>query len=125
MIWDDAPIHHCRPVKDFLTAAAAARLHLERLPGYAPEINPDEGVWNLLKRVELKNRCRQNLDEVRWELGLAIRRLRRRLFLPLRLYSVIYAAINRTRAKCYETVRTGCDVVPLASPATREGPACR
>ena len=78
VIWDGAPIHHCQPVKDFLTAGAARRLHLERLPGYAPELNADEGVWNQLKRVELTNRCCQDLDELRWELGLAIRRLRRR-----------------------------------------------
>jgi transposase len=78
VLWDGAPIHHCQPVKDFLAAGAATRLHLERLPGYAPELNPDEGVWNLLKRVELRNRCCQDLDELRWEVGLAIRRLRRK-----------------------------------------------
>jgi transposase len=78
VIWDGAPIHHCQPVKDFLAAGAAQRLHLERLPGYAPELNADEGVWNLLKRSELKNRCCRDLDELRWEVRLAIRRLRRR-----------------------------------------------
>ena len=78
VIWDGAPIHHCQPVKDFLAAGAARRLHLERLPGYAPELNADEGVWNLLKRVELRNRCCRDLDELRWELRLAIRRLQRR-----------------------------------------------
>ncbi len=78
VIWDGAPIHHCQPVKDFLAAGAAARLHLERLPGYAPDLNADEGVWNLLKRVELRNRCCQDLDELGWELRLAIRRLRRK-----------------------------------------------
>ena len=77
VIWDGAPIHRCQAVKDFLAAGAAKRLHLERLPAYAPELNPDEGVWNLLKRGELKNRCCHDLDELRWELGLAIRRLRR------------------------------------------------
>ena len=77
VIWDGAPIHRCRAVKDFLAGGAAARLQLERLPGYAPELNPDEGAWNLLKRAELKNRCCRDLDELRWELGLAIRRLRR------------------------------------------------
>jgi transposase len=77
VIWDGAPIHHCQPVKDFLAAGGARRLHLERLPAYAPELNPDEGVWNLLKRGELKNRCCHDLSELRWELGLAIRRLRR------------------------------------------------
>lgn len=81
VIWDGAPIHHCQPVKDFLAAGAATRLHLERLPGYAPDLNADEGVWNLLKRVELRNRCCQDLDELGWELGLAIRRLRRKVSL--------------------------------------------
>lgn len=77
VIWDGAPIHRCQAVRDFLAAGAAQRLHLERLPAYAPELNPDEGIWDLLKRGELKNRCCHDLDELRWELGLAIRRLRR------------------------------------------------
>ncbi len=77
VVWDGATIHRCQAVKDFLANGAAARLHLERLPGYAPELNPDEGVWNLLKRRELKNRCCQTMDELRWDLGLAIRRLQR------------------------------------------------
>ncbi len=78
VIWDGAPIHRAQPVKDFLAAGAATRLQLVQLPGYAPDLNPDEGVWNHLKRVELRNRCCQDLDELRWELGLAIRRLRRK-----------------------------------------------
>jgi transposase len=78
VVWDGAPIHRCQQVKAFLAAGAATRLHLVRLPGYAPDLNPDEGIWNLLKRRELKNRCCLTLDELRWELGLAIRRLQRR-----------------------------------------------
>ena len=78
VIWDGASIHRCQAVKDFLAHGAAKRLHLARLPAYAPDLNPDEGVWNHLKRIELRNRCCQDLDELRWELGLALRRLRRR-----------------------------------------------
>lgn len=78
VVWDGAPIHRAKVVKAFLAAGAAARLQLAQLPPYAPELNPDEGVWNHLKRSELKNRCCQDVDELRWELGLAIRRLRRR-----------------------------------------------
>ena len=55
LIWDGSPIHHGQAVKEFLSAGAANRLHLERLPGYAPDLNPDEGIWNYLKRVELGN----------------------------------------------------------------------
>ena len=89
VIWDGAPIHRCQAVKDFLAAGAAQRLHLERLPAYAPECNPDEGVWNLLKRGELKNRGCHDRDELRWELGLAIRRLRRK---PDRLVACFHHA---------------------------------
>ena len=78
VVWDGATIHRGQAVKDFLVPGAAARLHVDRLPGYAPELNPDEGVGNLLKRTELKNRCCQTMDELRWELGLAIRRLQRK-----------------------------------------------
>lgn len=78
VVWDGASIHHAQPVKDFLAAGAATRLHVVRLPGYAPDLNPDEGVWNHLKRVELRHRCCHDLAELRWELGLAIRRLRRK-----------------------------------------------
>ena len=36
-------------------------MHLEALPSYAPDLNPDEGVWNWLKRVALKNQCFANV----------------------------------------------------------------
>jgi len=76
VIWDGSPIHKGQPIKDFLAAGAAKRLHLERLPGYAPDLNPDEGIWNYLKRVELKNRCCRDLAELRLELRRAKERLR-------------------------------------------------
>jgi transposase len=63
VIWDGMSIHRAQPVKDFLAAGAAARLQLIQLPGYAPDLHPDEGVWNSLKRAELKNRCCHDLDE--------------------------------------------------------------
>jgi transposase len=78
IIWDGSPIHRCQAVKDFLAAGAAARIYLERLPAYAPEFNPQEGVWNLLKRRELKNVCCKNLGELENALLLARARLRHR-----------------------------------------------
>ncbi len=78
VVWDGASIHHGHAVKDFLAGGATARVHLERLPASAPDLNPAEGVWNLLKRNEVKNRCCLDLDELGWELQLAIRRLQRR-----------------------------------------------
>ncbi len=75
LVWDGARIHHCAQVKAFLKAGAAKRLRLIRLPAYAPELNPDEGVWRWLKR-QLGNVCCRDFVELRYELGLAIQRLR-------------------------------------------------
>jgi transposase len=76
VIWDGAPIHRAQPVKDFLAQGAAVRLQLEPLPGYAPDLNPDEGIWHYLKHVELRNLCCFDLSELRTELRLAAGRLR-------------------------------------------------
>jgi transposase len=59
IIWDGAPIHRSQAVQDYLAGGGTRRIHLEQLPGYVPELNPAEGIWNYLKRVELKNLCSQ------------------------------------------------------------------
>jgi transposase len=76
VIWDGSPIHRGRAVKDFLASGASSRLKLEQLPGYAPDLNPDEGIWKHLKYVELKNICCQSLAELKVELRKAKERLR-------------------------------------------------
>jgi transposase len=76
VIWDGSPIHRGQAVKEFLAGGAASRVRLEQLPGYTPDLNPDEGVWKYLKCVELKNLCCQSLSELKIELRKAKERLR-------------------------------------------------
>lgn len=76
VIWDGSPIHRTKALKEFLKDGAAARVRLEQLPSYAPELNPDEGIWKHLKHVELKNVCCRSLSELRRELRKAKERLR-------------------------------------------------
>jgi transposase len=48
VLWDGSPIHRALAVKDLLkSGAAACRVQLEQLPGYAPELNSGEGVWGI------------------------------------------------------------------------------
>lgn len=76
VIWDGSPIHRGQEIKDFLRRGTARRLHLEQLPGYASDLNPDESIWNYLKRVELGNvRC-SDLGHLHRELIRARKRLR-------------------------------------------------
>jgi len=76
VIWDGSPIHRGHEIRDFLKRGATKRLHLEQLPGYAPDLNPDEGIWNYLKRVELGNVCCRDADHPYVELIRARERLR-------------------------------------------------
>ena len=47
VIWDGSPIHRFRAVRAFQETAAAENFVFERLPGYAPDLNPlDAGVWH-------------------------------------------------------------------------------
>jgi transposase len=75
VIWDGLPAHRERAVKQYLAEVGGA-VSIEQLPGYAPDLNPDEGVWDYLKYVELHNVACHNLDELRYQLRLAIARLR-------------------------------------------------
>ena len=77
VIWDGSPIHRGEHVKAYLADGAAKWIHLERLPAYAPDLNPDEGVWNHLEYVELRNVFCLDLVHLRHQFDLAVTRLRR------------------------------------------------
>ena len=78
LIWDGAPIHRSHVIQEFLANGAAHRLQVERLPAYAPELNPGEGLWAHLKGVELRNVCCWTLRHLRHELRNAVKRVRRK-----------------------------------------------
>ena len=75
IIWDRGRIH-LGAVSKFLPTLEKGRIKIERLPAYAPDLNPEEGVWHLLKDVELKNVCCSTLQELMREFRLASVRLR-------------------------------------------------
>jgi transposase len=75
IFWDGAPIHRSQTVQEFLALAPAGRFRVEPLPGYAPELNPDEGVWDQLKEDDLANVSCLDLRELRLELRAAAQRL--------------------------------------------------
>jgi transposase len=52
------------------------RLHLVRLPAYAPEFNPDEGIWKLAKAT-LANGCPSDIFDLERSLTLTLLSIRR------------------------------------------------
>jgi transposase len=63
VVWDNIGIHRCAEVATF-TWLHRRRLTLRRLPPYAPDLNPDEGIWNVIKHQRLANFCPTDVEEL-------------------------------------------------------------
>jgi transposase len=50
LILDSLPAHKGNAVKNYVESTSG-KLELHFLPGYAPELNPDELVWSYMKRT--------------------------------------------------------------------------
>jgi transposase len=77
-IWEGSPIHRSHTITAFLANGAAPRLHLERLPASAPELNPDEGVWQQLNGVERRKVWCVDLSHLHDARRRAVTRVRRK-----------------------------------------------
>lgn len=77
VIWDGCSIHRSKEIKKLLSDDSDERMHLESLPPYSPDLNPDEGVWQYLKCVMLKNICFPDLKKLEKKLRKSLRILRR------------------------------------------------
>jgi transposase len=78
VIWDGSPIHRRQAVQEFV-AGTKGKVWVEALPGYAPDLNPwDEGGWNHLKHVQMRNLACRDLEELHEQFHLAIGRLRQK-----------------------------------------------
>ena len=77
VLWDGAAIHRCALVRDYV-AGTRGRIRVERLPAYAPELNPVEYMWGQLKTHEIANLIVNQAWELSFEATAALRRMRRR-----------------------------------------------
>lgn len=75
LVLDGHPSHKAKLVLDYVKGLGG-RLEFHFLPGYAPELNPDEFVWNYLKNEgvakkplkkgeSLKNRVQSDLENIK------------------------------------------------------------
>lgn len=53
-------------------------IHRERLPAYAPELNPVEYIWGYCKHHELPNLCPKDFAQLGQAARRALGRMRRR-----------------------------------------------
>lgn len=77
ILWDQSKIHErSGVVKRYL--AKHPEIVTEDFPGYAPETNPDEGVWGWAKYHRLPNYAPDDVPELRSRLWDELSALRRR-----------------------------------------------
>ena len=81
LLWDGLPAHRSLVMRAWLRRQRHW-LVVERLPGYAPELNPVEGMWSNLKGVELANLAGDTLEEVIAAAERGIQRIRATPHLP-------------------------------------------
>jgi transposase len=77
VVWDGSPIHRRAEVSAFVAEARGA-IVVERLPSYAPDLNPVEWLWRHLKEVELRNLTCMDLEQLHLEFHLALGRVRQK-----------------------------------------------
>jgi transposase len=78
LIVDGSSIHKAKKVKAFLAKEdIKGRLELFILPGYSPELNPDEWVWNNVKNTRLGRVVSHNKDDLKSKAIGALRRLQK------------------------------------------------
>ena len=75
VVWDRLGAHQGRRLRQWLRRCR--RLHLEFLPPYAPELNPNEYGWAYLKTGALANYCPDDVDELHGAVRAAAQGVRR------------------------------------------------
>jgi putative transposase len=74
LIWDGLPSHRSKAMQTFIKNQRKW-LVVERLPGYAPDLNPVEQVWGNLKGGELANLCLDTIEEAQEIVGEGLCRI--------------------------------------------------
>lgn len=74
VLLDNSSTHKGAPIEQLL--GQHRRLRIEHFPSYAPQLNPDEGVWSLAKR-KLANSCPNDVDELMDDILISIEDIRK------------------------------------------------
>lgn len=76
LLWDSLPAHRSAKVQDY-RKANTDWLEVVWFPGYAPELNPMEYFWSVLKGKPLANLAPDRVDQLQKAITRAHRRARK------------------------------------------------
>jgi transposase len=75
LVWDGLPAHRSHAMTEYLRRQRYW-LTVDRLPGYAPDLNPVEYLWGHVKGQELANLCADNLSHATTAFSSGMARVR-------------------------------------------------
>jgi len=78
LVLDGHPVHRSRAVKEH-AKQFGGRLHLYILPGYSPELNPDEQVWNWIKNHRIGRQLPKSRENLMAMVRNGLRSLQKRI----------------------------------------------
>lgn len=76
LLWDGLSAHTSKETHAFI-ATQRPWLTVERMPTYAPELNPPEYVWSSLKAKDCANTCVASLHDLDRRIRNGVRRIKR------------------------------------------------
>ena len=68
VIWDNGPAHYGDAIRDYLTTPDL-KLRLLPLPGYSPDFNSDEAIWDWVREEVTGNFCLGTKAKVQEKVG--------------------------------------------------------
>jgi transposase len=77
VIWDNSPVHRGEPIRRYL-ATPDLRLRLVPLPGYSPDFNADEAIWDWIREEVTANICLGTKAKAREQVGAFLHKLNTR-----------------------------------------------
>jgi putative transposase len=76
VIWENLAVHRCSRLREY--AADRDGFTIVQLPSYAPDLNPVEGIWSLLRRSTTANVVFHDRDGLVQAVRSGLRRIQQR-----------------------------------------------
>jgi transposase len=108
VIWDNGPAHRGKPIREFL-ALPEVKMRLVSLPGYSPDFNADEAIWDWAREEVTGNVCLGTKAKVQEKIGEFFQRLASRT--------------EEVKQRCRTVLQAQADILTMAVEGKTPQPA--